>query len=82
MSLRTAKRSVSSLADPDMLVLGRQSCYLFGRDRMVADIPVEHPSCSKQHAVLQFRQVTKRSEFGDEQRFIQYVTSADQTFLN
>lgn len=70
------------MADPDMLVLGRQSCYLFGRDRMVADIPVEHPSCSKQHAVLQFRQVTKRSEFGDEQRFIQYVTSADQTFLN
>lgn len=31
----------------------------------VADIPVDHPSTSKQHAVLQFRQVTERNEFGD-----------------
>ncbi|WFD48739.1 hypothetical protein GLX27_003409 [Malassezia furfur] len=54
-----------------MLVLGRQSCYLLGRDRTVADIPVEHPSCSKQHAVIQFRLVTKRNEFGDEQRYVQ-----------
>ena len=29
--------------------------WLFGRDRGVADIPTDHPSCSKQHAVLQFR---------------------------
>ncbi len=29
--------------------------FLFGRDRGVADIPTDHPSCSKQHAVLQFR---------------------------
>ncbi|WFD32721.1 hypothetical protein MSPP1_003771 [Malassezia sp. CBS 17886] len=49
----------------DMLVLGRQSCYLLGRDRGVADIPIEHPSCSKQHAVIQFRQVTNKNEFGD-----------------
>lgn len=33
------------------------SCYIFGRDRAVADIPTDHPSCSKQHAVLQFRAV-------------------------
>ena len=31
----------------------------------MADIPVEHPSCSKQHAVIQFRYIEKRSEFGD-----------------
>ncbi|SHO80143.1 Similar to S.cerevisiae protein PML1 (Subunit of the RES complex) [Malassezia sympodialis ATCC 42132] len=54
----------------DMFVLGRQSCYLFGRDRTVVDIPTEHPSCSKQHAVIQFRQVTRRNEFGDVQRFV------------
>lgn len=57
----------------DMFVLGRQSCYLFGRDRTVVDIPTEHPSCSKQHAVIQFRQVTRRNEFGDVQRFVKYV---------
>ncbi|GKA80728.1 FHA domain-containing protein DDL [Tanacetum coccineum] len=33
----------------------RQTCYLFGRERRVADIPTDHPSCSKQHAVLQYR---------------------------
>lgn len=33
----------------------RQSSYLFGRDRKVADIPTDHPSCSKQHCVLQYR---------------------------
>lgn len=61
---------------PDMFVLGRQSCYLFGRDRAVVDIPTEHPSCSKQHAVIQFRQVTKRNDFGDVQRSVKYVLRA------
>ncbi|GKD39665.1 FHA domain-containing protein DDL, partial [Tanacetum coccineum] len=37
----------------------RQTCYLFGRERRVADIPTDHPSCSKQHAVLQYRQIDK-----------------------
>lgn len=33
----------------------RKSWYLLGRDRHVCDIPLDHPSCSKQHAVLQYR---------------------------
>lgn len=37
------------------LYVHRLSCYLFGRERRVADIPTDHPSCSKQHAVLQYR---------------------------
>ncbi|XP_021608069.1 FHA domain-containing protein DDL isoform X2 [Manihot esculenta] len=41
------------------LYIHRQTCYLFGRERRVADIPTDHPSCSKQHAVIQFRQVEK-----------------------
>ncbi|KAJ3017409.1 UNVERIFIED_CONTAM: hypothetical protein HDU68_011693 [Siphonaria sp. JEL0065] len=41
----------------DMIQVSRQSAYLFGRDRLVADIPVDHPSISKQHAVLQYRLV-------------------------
>jgi smad nuclear-interacting protein 1 len=31
----------------DMLHVHKQSAYLFGRDRKVADIPIDHPSCSK-----------------------------------
>lgn len=51
--LRLLTRLADSLADP-----------LFC-PQQVADIPVDHPSTSKQHAVLQFRQVMERSEFGD-----------------
>jgi len=40
----------------DPLHIHRQSHYLFGRDRKVVHVPVDHPSASKQHAVLQFRQ--------------------------
>ena len=40
-----------------ILYIHRQSAYLLGRDRKVADIPLDHPSCSKQHAVLQYRLV-------------------------
>jgi smad nuclear-interacting protein 1 len=36
-----------------LLHIHRQSAYLIGRDRTVTDIPLEHPSCSKQHAVIQ-----------------------------
>ena len=49
----------------DTVELGIRSCWLFGRERAVADYTIEHPSCSKQHAVLQFRYVEKRNEFGD-----------------
>jgi len=39
----------------DPLYIHRQSQYLFGREHRVVDVPTDHPSCSKQHAVLQFR---------------------------
>ncbi|EER26434.1 FHA domain containing protein [Coccidioides posadasii C735 delta SOWgp] len=45
--------------------LGARSCWLIGRERLVADLPIDHPSCSKQHAAIQFRYVEKRNEFGD-----------------
>ena len=37
------------------LPIHKQTCYFFGRERRVADIPTDHPSCSKQHAILQYR---------------------------
>ncbi|KAJ5749091.1 uncharacterized protein N7511_010787 [Penicillium nucicola] len=42
-----------------------RSCWLVGRERSIVDFPLDHPSCSKQHAVLQFRFVEKKNEFGD-----------------
>ena len=51
----------------ETIELFTRSCWLFGRERAVVDVPTEHPSCSKQHAVIQFRYVEKRvGEFGDK----------------
>lgn len=58
------------------------SCYLFGRDRSVADIPTDHPSCSKQHLVLQYRyqldydiylNASRMVEVEDEQKNVKEV---------
>ncbi|KAI9807976.1 MAG: hypothetical protein M1825_005283 [Sarcosagium campestre] len=66
--------------------LGGRSCWLVGRERLVVDFPVDHPSCSKQHAVIQFRYVTKTNEFGDKDgRVRPYVIdleSANGTTVN
>ena len=32
-----------------------RSMYMIGRDEKVCDLPIAHPSCSKQHAVIQYR---------------------------
>ncbi|KAI5835196.1 SMAD/FHA domain-containing protein [Schizophyllum commune Tattone D] len=49
----------------ELLHINRQSAYLIGRDRLVCDIYIEHPSCSKQHAVIQYRQIKEKNEFGE-----------------
>jgi len=33
--------------------------------QQVTDIPIAHPSCSKQHAAIQFRQISEKNEYGD-----------------
>jgi smad nuclear-interacting protein 1 len=50
----------------DTIELSQRTCWLFGREAAVADFLIEHPSCSKQHAVIQFRYLEKRNEFGDK----------------
>merc|ERR1712154_490259 len=40
---------------PKILHIYRSAGYLFGKDRRVADVPTDHPTCSKQHAVLHHR---------------------------
>lgn len=64
----------------------RQSAYLFGRDRLVADIPVDHPSCSKQHAVLQYRLVEYKRKDESTGRIVKpYIidlSSTNGTFVN
>lgn len=69
-----------------VLHIHRQSAFLLGRDRRIADIPVDHPSCSKQQAVLQFRAMPyTRSDGTPGRRVRPYIIdleSANGTFLN
>ncbi|KAK6919377.1 Forkhead-associated (FHA) domain [Dillenia turbinata] len=68
------------------LYIHRQSCYLFGRERRVADVPTDHPSCSKQHAVIQFRQVEKEQPDGmlakQVRPYLMDLGSTNGTFIN
>ncbi|KAF4376281.1 hypothetical protein G4B88_008413 [Cannabis sativa] len=59
---------------------------LNGKERRVADVPTDHPSCSKQHAVIQFRQVEKEKPDGTLTKqvkpYVMDLGSTNKTFLN
>jgi len=72
----------------DTYHIARQSAYLFGRERKVADIPVDHPSLSKQHAVLQYRALpSKQQQIGEPEKlqcrpYLMDLESTNGTFIN
>jgi smad nuclear-interacting protein 1 len=51
----------------ETLYIHRRSCFLFGRETKVADVPLMHPSVSAQHAVIQYREIDEMivTEEGD-----------------
>ena len=64
----------------------KQSFFLCGRDRQVADIATDHPSCSKQHAVIQFRQTAVEDHMGQTlltvNPYVMDLESTNGTFIN
>ncbi|KAJ4459646.1 putative Smad nuclear-interacting protein 1 [Paratrimastix pyriformis] len=48
----------------EIIYLHRHPGFMFGRDRRIADIPLDHPSCSAQHAVLYYREIKEEREDG------------------
>jgi len=73
----------------DTYHISRQSSYLFGRERQVADIPVDHGSLSKQHCVLQYRALpdARSAEFGALPKlrckpYLMDLESTNGTFIN
>ncbi|XP_053182779.1 smad nuclear-interacting protein 1 [Scomber japonicus] len=69
-----------------VMYIHRQSAYLLGRQRKIADIPIDHPSCSKQHAVFQYRLMEfTRSDGTPGRRVKPYIIdlgSGNGTYLN
>ncbi|XP_044213970.1 smad nuclear-interacting protein 1 [Thunnus albacares] len=69
-----------------VMYIHRQSAYLLGRQRKIADIPIDHPSCSKQHAVFQYRLMEfTRSDGTPGRRVRPYIIdlgSGNGTYLN
>uniref|UniRef100_A0A8C5LU80 Smad nuclear interacting protein 1 n=1 Tax=Leptobrachium leishanense TaxID=445787 RepID=A0A8C5LU80_9ANUR len=69
-----------------VMYIHRQSAYLLGRQRRIADIPIDHPSCSKQHAVLQYRMTSFTRANGTLGRrvrpYIIDLGSGNGTYLN
>ncbi|CAG6014699.1 smad nuclear-interacting protein 1 [Menidia menidia] len=69
-----------------VMYIHRQSAYLLGRQRKIADIPIDHPSCSKQHAVFQYRLVEfTRADGTTGRRVRPYIIdlgSGNGTYLN
>ncbi|TVY62780.1 Smad nuclear interacting protein [Lachnellula suecica] len=70
----------------ETIELSLRSCWLVGRELAVVDMPAEHPSISKQHAVIQFRYIEKKNEFGDKlgkvRPYLIDLDSANGTLLN
>ncbi|TVY32426.1 FHA domain-containing protein [Lachnellula subtilissima] len=70
----------------ETIELSLRSCWLVGREVAVVDMPAEHPSISKQHAVIQFRYIEKKNEFGDKlgrvRPYLIDLESANGTSLN
>lgn len=68
------------------MYIHRNSGYLIGRERKVVDIPADHPSCSSQHAVIQFRLVEHTRADGSQTKKVKpYVLDLESTngsFLN
>lgn len=68
------------------LFIHRQSAYLIGRDRKICDLAIDHPSCSKQHAALQYRLVPYEKDDGSSGKrvrpYIIDLESSNGTFVN
>eukprot|EP00933_Yihiella_yeosuensis_P000532 TRINITY_DN10083_c1_g1_i1.p1 TRINITY_DN10083_c1_g1~~TRINITY_DN10083_c1_g1_i1.p1 ORF type:complete len:304 (+),score=101.97 TRINITY_DN10083_c1_g1_i1:69-980(+) len=64
--------------EPKIVPIHKQEGYLFGKDRRVVDVPTDHPTCSKQHAVLHYRQKPS----GEVMPYIMDLESVNGTFLN
>ena len=73
------KNNSSANSKRPFIELYKQSAFLLGKDTRVVDLPTEHPSCSRQHAALQFRAPSTRTS---AKPYIIDLGSTNGTHLN
>merc|ERR1712217_790307 len=64
---------------PKIMHIHRQVGFLFGKDRKIADVPTDHATCSKQHAVLHHRLTSNGLAV---KPYIMDLESINGTFVN
>lgn len=72
-------------SNPRSVKLSGSSCFLFGGEKRLAGdqsediqfVEIEHPSCSRQHAVIQFR-----NRGGIVKPYVMDLNSSNKTYLN
>ena len=83
---KNSRESVSNQEESvllDTLHISKQSSYLFGRERQIADIPVDHSSLSKQHCVLQYRALVDQADGKLRCKpYLMDLGSTNGTFIN
>eukprot|EP01066_Platyproteum_vivax_P015237 Platyproteum_vivax@DN6756_c0_g1_i4.p1 len=62
-----------------ILHIHRKNSWLFGKDSRIADITTQHPTCSKQHAVIQFRH---KPQVDDIVPYVMDLESTNGTLVN
>lgn len=74
------------LIDTVQLNLSAATYYMIGRNNELCHIVIQHESCSKQHAVIQFRRQSKHNVVGDVTNvckpYIIDLNSRNHTYLN
>ena len=60
--LRKEGTTITSVSDIPLqkLLVDEKRCYLFGRDKDSCDFPLQHQSCSRQHAALVYHKHLNR----------------------
>ena len=66
----------------EKIPIHQKSFYLFGRDRRIVDVPTDHPSCSLQHCVIQFRRVQDENMNYIIRPYLMDLKSTNGSYIN
>ena len=71
----------------EKLELNNKSVYLFGKDETICDFILKNDSCSRQHAIIQYRKIIKKGNYNEKyseviNSYLMDLESSNGTRLN